>query len=595
MTLFTCFDDLPDLVLIELFSYLSSIDILWGFTRLNNHLTMLIDERRFFHHANLSLAHYHQFNTILRFLRLNNIESLAIDTNGSSLQLTHWPHLSRLRTLRIATAYDLDDLSIFLLRHAATLTHLIIKSNERLIPDGFTINSEYTIAYIATLIEEILFTRLPALQSLDLGMNNYGTCWPFTTTVVPLTYLRIDLPCIDTLVRFISTPPLCDTLRQLHVHLGNANFAISTFNLSIQMIHLHTFTFAQTFFSELTTKWSIFEMLTSSNVMPVLRRLNMSLFINMNDLNHIGSSPLFTDTRHIDVHFAFNLINCPQYIEMTQYIPRGSRFHPREIIGVTFVVKHWSSRSEWRTNSDPFSRGRRYHHHLWYTLPWAFDEFFHDYLPEKCITKIEVFEQPSQNTTTINQSSLRTLDACGQTLALLIYSLPHVVLSDYIETFHLSYYNRPIRIHLSALHTITLVNSIKCLNKYSFFPPTICSIRILLFYNYPNYKLPNWPVVLDSLSKFPQLNSLHVFMYDLPKTIDDRSCKVIARIAPLFNDFAFCFRYKFGILEGDELEAVFKDHGIFIRQLCHYILSLPFDKKPYYLIETEGYGLKIWL
>ncbi len=48
---------------------------------------------------------------------------------------------------------------------------------------------------------------------------------------------------------------------------------------------------------------------------------------------------------------------------------------------------------------------------MWYTLPWAFDEFFHDYLPEKCITKIQVFEQPSHNTATIDQSSLRTLDA----------------------------------------------------------------------------------------------------------------------------------------------------------------------------------------
>ncbi len=130
----TCFDDLPDLVLIDLLSYLSSIDILWGFTRLNNRLTMLINERCFFHHVNLSLADYHQFNTILRFLPVNNIESLAIDSHASPLQLTHWPYLSRLRTLRIVVAYDLDDLSIFLLRHAATLTHLIIKSNERLIP-----------------------------------------------------------------------------------------------------------------------------------------------------------------------------------------------------------------------------------------------------------------------------------------------------------------------------------------------------------------------------------------------------------------------------------------------------------------------------
>jgi hypothetical protein len=134
MASITCFDDLPDLVLIEIFSYLSSIDILWGLTRLNCRLTMLVTERGFFHDINLSTAHYHQFNTILHFLSLNDIQSLAMDSDASPLQLTHWPHLPRLKTLRIIGVYNYDELSNFLLLHAATLTHLIVKSNERLIP-----------------------------------------------------------------------------------------------------------------------------------------------------------------------------------------------------------------------------------------------------------------------------------------------------------------------------------------------------------------------------------------------------------------------------------------------------------------------------
>ncbi|CAF5074503.1 unnamed protein product, partial [Rotaria sp. Silwood1] len=88
-------------------------------------------------------------------------------------------------------------------------------------------------------------------------------------------------------------------------------------------------------------------------VMPILQRTNVSLFININDLNRISSSSLFIDHRHVDVHFAFNLINCPQYKWITQYISRGNRFHPREIIGTTFVVNHWSNRSEWLTYNDP--------------------------------------------------------------------------------------------------------------------------------------------------------------------------------------------------------------------------------------------------
>lgn len=130
----TCFGDLPDLVLIELFSYLSSLDTLWGFTDLNHRLTLLIIERNYFSHISLSLASCDQFNRIFRFLPLNNIQSLVIDGNASPLQLTRWPYLPRLKVLRIVGTYNYDYLLLFLLLHAATLTHLTIKSDERLIP-----------------------------------------------------------------------------------------------------------------------------------------------------------------------------------------------------------------------------------------------------------------------------------------------------------------------------------------------------------------------------------------------------------------------------------------------------------------------------
>jgi hypothetical protein len=232
---------------------------------------------------------------------------------------------------------------------------------------------------------------------------------------------------------------------------------------------------------------------------------------------------------------------------------------------------------------------------MWYTLPWAFDEFFHEYIPEKWVTKIQVFEAPFHNITTVDQSSLRTLDASGQDLALFICSLPRVVLFDFIETVHLSYYNQPIRIYLSALRNITLVNSVNCLNNHSLFPPTIRSIRILLFHSYPNYMPPDWPVVLHSLSTFPQLSSLRFFMYDLPKTIDDRSCEIIAERASLFVDFGICFRrkgYSWGKLDTNSL---FKDHAKFIKLLCHHIFLLSVDKQPYYYsIEDDDCGIIVW-
>lgn len=134
MASITCFDHLPDLVFIELLSYLSSTDVLWGWTRLNHRLTMLIRERGFFHHINLSSARFHQFQTIFRLISLNDIKSLVIDTYASPLQLAHWPHLPRLRTVRIIDSWNTDQLICFVLRHAATLTHLILRTNERSIP-----------------------------------------------------------------------------------------------------------------------------------------------------------------------------------------------------------------------------------------------------------------------------------------------------------------------------------------------------------------------------------------------------------------------------------------------------------------------------
>ncbi|CAF4772490.1 unnamed protein product, partial [Rotaria sp. Silwood2] len=144
----------------------------------------------------------------------------------------------------------------------------------------------------------------------------------------------LSLSNMDDLLRLISTEPLFDTLRQLHITIGdsvsNTHCPVSMSNLSIRMINLHTFSLVQTFFSLLTIEWTVFEILTSSNVMPVLRRANVSLFININHLSCISSSG-------IDVHFAFNLLNCPHNIKVTPYIPRGNRFHSREIVGATFV------------------------------------------------------------------------------------------------------------------------------------------------------------------------------------------------------------------------------------------------------------------
>ncbi len=122
------FDNLPDLSLIEIFSYLSCVDALWSFSNLNSRLTTLLTERGFYRHVNLSSTRNKQFKIILSILRLNEIESLVIDRCASPLQLRCWPHLPNLKTLRLQGVRDFIDAFKLAKKHANTLTHLTVES-----------------------------------------------------------------------------------------------------------------------------------------------------------------------------------------------------------------------------------------------------------------------------------------------------------------------------------------------------------------------------------------------------------------------------------------------------------------------------------
>jgi hypothetical protein len=126
----TLFDDLPDLSLIEIFSYLSCSDALWTFSKLNIRLTALLFEQGFYRHVNLSSTRYYQFQTLLPLLRLDDIHSLVIDWYASPLQLSKWPYLPHLKTLRVKDIYDYFDICHFVLQHANILIHLTLESNE---------------------------------------------------------------------------------------------------------------------------------------------------------------------------------------------------------------------------------------------------------------------------------------------------------------------------------------------------------------------------------------------------------------------------------------------------------------------------------
>ncbi|CAF3356099.1 unnamed protein product [Rotaria sp. Silwood2] len=87
--------------------------------------------------------------------------------------------------------------------------------------------------------------------------------------------------------------------------------------------------------------------------MPILERANASLFINISGLDCIGSSSLFFDHRHVDVHFFFHCINCSEYIKVIQYITHDNCFHLRKIISATFASQR-PDKSHWLIDGNSF-------------------------------------------------------------------------------------------------------------------------------------------------------------------------------------------------------------------------------------------------
>lgn len=136
MTSITQFDDLPDLFLIDLFDYLSPVDLLLSLTNLNNRIQSLIDERGFFREIDFSSISLSKFDRLVRIIPLNRIETLIINVEASPLQLSHWPYLPRLTTLRLYDMRDFLDATDFILQHSTSLMHLTLHTNELVLSVG---------------------------------------------------------------------------------------------------------------------------------------------------------------------------------------------------------------------------------------------------------------------------------------------------------------------------------------------------------------------------------------------------------------------------------------------------------------------------
>lgn len=198
------------------------------------------------------------------------------------------------------------------------------------------------------LVKNILLEHLPRLRSLDLGFNTgqFILDWTIDPVQIPLTYLRITLHRWDDLLRIMATEPICYTLRQLHVKTrdeGVHRFVkVSDVDASLSMPSLQTFTFMKPLFYENTDEWAFLDMLTSSQVMPVLKRIHFIVAITISDLDRIGQSMIFNDDRQVDVHYAMLLNDDQCHTELSKRVPRGSRSHPRSIASATYHRNVWN-------------------------------------------------------------------------------------------------------------------------------------------------------------------------------------------------------------------------------------------------------------
>lgn len=200
--------------------------------------------------------------------------------------------------------------------------------------------------------------HLNALRSLDCGQDTgFGLVgWNITRVQCPLKYLRVPINNLSQLAHLISTETLSTTLEQLHVTMRNDHMrrenSLPTRLVLPSMINLHTFTLVQSIFGSSKIEWSTIESLTAPNIMPVLQRMNLAVFISVNELESINRSSLFMDDRKIDIQFAFIIDDTSICNEVGNNLPRGSRFRPREIVGVTCVVSHLLQNYREMTNAN---------------------------------------------------------------------------------------------------------------------------------------------------------------------------------------------------------------------------------------------------
>ena len=164
------FSSLPDIVLLEIFTYLSCEDLLYAFVNLQEHyLINLLTEHGAFRHIRLSSQLPRRQYLVLSkgIWRYNLVRSLVCEEMFSdcirfSAPCQIFPCLTELRMLSLRCSAE--SVGEFIIAHSSTLQHLIVtRSEESFIKDGY-----------AKLLETVL-PHLNQLTFLDTDWTSYAT------------------------------------------------------------------------------------------------------------------------------------------------------------------------------------------------------------------------------------------------------------------------------------------------------------------------------------------------------------------------------------------------------------------------------------
>jgi hypothetical protein len=227
--------------------------------------------------------------------------------------------------------------------------------------------------------------------------------------------------------------------------------------------------------------------------------------------------------------------------------------------------------------------------HLFYTLPWVFNEFAQLSTPDRFIYNLQVFKSSSSANIT-DCSRLIKLNVSDNVPSLAAF-LPCIMSSNQIVEVHLLGCDRKVSLNVPFMSRLILTDSLDSLNNFTH-STNIQSIQIILHYRCLRFGNDDW-TVLRTLSTLPRLKSLRLLLYDMRDPPNDTSCQIIAETALIVTDFAFCFRRLSGQIDYD-IRAVRMKQSLFIEQLKNRILTLTLNKQPYIVTDQDGHGFIIW-